>query len=100
MGMAQKVEVLLLDDLTGEKADETVSFTLDGVQYEIDLTTDNAGKLRESLAQYVQAARKTGGRRAGRSPSRGAGRSRKATSDGPSSHEIRQWAKDHGIQIN
>jgi hypothetical protein len=35
--MAQKVEVSLVDDLSGETADETVSFSLDGVQYEIDL---------------------------------------------------------------
>ena len=93
--MAQKVEVHLVDDLTGETADETVSFTLDGVQYEIDLSATNAGKLRDDLGRFVQAARKTGSQRTGR-----ASRGRKPASTGPSTREIREWAKDHGIQVN
>jgi hypothetical protein len=95
--MAQKVEVLLLDDLTGEKADETVSFALDGVQYEIDLSAGNAAKLREGLAPFTEAARKIGG---GRRAARANGRGRKAATDGPSSQEIREWAKEQGIQVN
>ncbi|MBN9376412.1 MAG: Lsr2 family protein, partial [Cellulomonas sp.] len=42
--MAQKVQVLLVDDLDGGTADETVTFALDGISYEIDLTTENAAK--------------------------------------------------------
>jgi len=49
--MAQKVEVTLVDDLDGGKADETISFSLDGTQYVIDLSGKNATRLRESLAR-------------------------------------------------
>ena len=48
--MAQKVQVLLVDDLDGSEATETVSFGLDGVSYEIDLSSGNAGELRNELA--------------------------------------------------
>ena len=40
--MAQKVQVLLVDDLDGGEATETVAFSLDGTTYEIDLSSDNA----------------------------------------------------------
>ena len=45
--MAQKVEVLLVDDIDGGEADETVSFSIDGTSYEIDLSKKNAAKLRD-----------------------------------------------------
>jgi hypothetical protein len=45
--MARKTYVELIDDINGDKAEETVSFALDGVAYEIDLTAENAEKLRE-----------------------------------------------------
>ncbi|CAO0837692.1 Lsr2 family protein OS=Streptomyces microflavus OX=1919 GN=G3I39_33275 PE=4 SV=1 [Streptomyces microflavus] len=65
--MAQKVQVLLVDDLDGVEADETVTFALDGKTYEIDLTTANADKLRGLLQPYTK-----GGRRTGRAPGGGA----------------------------
>lgn len=58
--MAQKVQVLLVDDLDGSEAVETVRFSLDGVPYEIDLSGDNAGQLRQELARYIKRARKAG----------------------------------------
>lgn len=49
--MAKKVIITLIDDLDGEsEAAETVEFALDGVGYEIDLTADNAERLRDQLA--------------------------------------------------
>ena len=68
--MAQKIVVTRVDDVDGEPADETVRFSLDGVDYEIDLSADNASDLRNGLAGYVSAGRRVGGRniavRAGR----------------------------------
>ena len=62
--MAQKVQVLLIDDLDGSEADGTVRFGLDGTEYEIDLTAGHARALRGALARYVGAARRAGsGRR-------------------------------------
>ena len=61
--MAKKVQVLLVDDVDkSSPADETVSFSLDGVSYEIDLTSDNAAKLRDDLAVWIGHAERTGGR--------------------------------------
>ncbi|GAA3373913.1 Lsr2 family protein [Streptomyces sannanensis] len=92
--MAQKVQVLLVDDLDGSEADETVTFALDGKTYEIDLTAANADKLRASLADYVKAARRAGGRAAG-----GRGKVRVATPSKDTA-EIRKWAKENGYNVN
>ena len=62
--MAQKITVVLEDDLDGGPASETVLFSLDGVAYEIDLNDGNAAGLRDAMAPYVGAGRRTGGRSA------------------------------------
>ncbi|WP_431782588.1 histone-like nucleoid-structuring protein Lsr2 [Streptomyces chumphonensis] len=94
--MAQKVQVLLVDDLDGGEADETVTFALDGKSYEIDLTTANADKLRESLAEFVKA-----GRRTSRASAGGRGKARAASSGGsPDTAKIRAWAKENGYNVN
>lgn len=94
--MAQKVQVVLVDDVDGGKADETVSFALDGVTYEIDLSTANAGQLREAFATWVGHARRVGGRTrsTGRRTS-GSGRTSSAQSS-----EIREWARANGFTVN
>lgn len=91
--MAQKVQVLLIDDVDGGNADETIRFGLDGVDYEIDLSAKNAGKLRDVLAKYVGEARRVGGRRRTR---------RKDASAGPASDAatIRDWAKENGWEVS
>lgn len=96
--MAQKVQVLLLDDLSGGEADETVTFALDGKSYEIDLNSENADKLRTALEPYVKAGRRAGGSRG----ARGRGRST-APAAGSSSQDtakIRAWAKENGYEVN
>ncbi len=97
--MAQKVQVLLVDDIDGGTADETVTFGLDGVTYEIDLTSDNAAKLRDDLAQWVGNARKVSGRQASRSGrSSGAAAPRSARSQ--EAQQVREWAKANGYQVS
>lgn len=96
--MAQKIKVLLIDDIDGSNAEETVSFSLDGVSYEIDLSKGNAKKLRDSLAPHIGAARRVGGR-AGR-PARGRTRAKAATTNGDRVAEIRAWAKSKGLKVN
>src|SRR4051794_41194707 len=61
--MAQRVNVVLVDDIDGSDAAETVGFALDGVDYEIDLSEQHARELREAVSLYVGHARRTGGRR-------------------------------------
>ena len=60
--MAQQTTVRFIDDLDGSDASGTFDFAIDGRQYQIDLSDENAAKLRDALAPYVGAARKAGGR--------------------------------------
>ncbi len=92
--VAQRVQILLEDDLDGGKADETITFGLDGASYEIDLSSSNAKKLREAMAQYVGAGRKLSGRAARRTSS--GARSRRSTS----ASDIRTWARDNGYEVS
>ena len=93
--VAQKVQVLLVDDLDGGEADETVTFALDGKTYEIDLTTANADKLRGLLEAYVKGGRRTGGRASG-----GRGKARAASGGSQDTAQIRAWAKENGYEVN
>ena len=52
--MAQKVNVLLVDDIDGSDADEAIQFGLDGTHYEIDLNSDHAQELRGQLQRYTR----------------------------------------------
>lgn len=92
--MAQKVEVLLVDDIDGGEADETVSFSLDGTTYEIDLSKKNAAKLRGGLEPFVAGARKA------RKPAGRQVRGTRTAGSRERSAEIREWAKNHGIKVN
>lgn len=98
--MAQKVLVQLVDDLDGTSSSDisTVTFGLDGVTYEIDLNEDNANNLRNHLAEFIAAARRTGGRvKRGGSPASGptgSGRNREQT------QAIREWAKKNGHDVS
>ncbi|CAG6396525.1 Nucleoid-associated protein Lsr2 [Actinacidiphila cocklensis] len=94
--VAQKVQVLLVDDLDGGEADETVTFALDGVTYEIDLTTANADKLRGLLNPYTDSGRRTGGR-VGRGRTKAV---RGGSASGPDTAKIRAWAKEKGYEVN
>ena len=91
--MAQKVNIVLIDDIDGSDAQETVSFGLDGTSYEIDLTKKNAAALRDALAMYVGNARKVTGTRRRRSSSAA------SAAGGPSAREIREWARSNGFQV-
>ena len=85
--MAQKTVVELVDDLDGGEADETVTFALDGVDFLIDLSTENASRLRETLAEYVDNARRTT-RKPGR-PAKVGGK----TNGQPDTQAIREWSR-------
>ncbi|HEX7323322.1 MAG TPA: Lsr2 family protein [Mycobacterium sp.] len=94
--MAKKVTVTLIDDFDGSgAADETVEFGLDGVTYEIDLSSKNASKLRDDLKKWAEAGRRVGGRRRGRS-----GGGRRGTIDREQSAAIREWARRNGHNVS
>lgn len=91
--MAKRVEVILIDDLDGSTAEEVVTFGLDGVSYEIDLSKANAARLRDSLSEWIGGARRAGGRRVtGRRPAQQGRRN--------DLNEIRQWGRENGFQVS
>ena len=93
--MAQKVNIVLVDDLDGSEATESVSFGLDGTSYEIDLNDQNAARLRDALAEFVGHARKVGS-----ASRRGGGRRTSGSAaGGPSAKEIRDWARSNGYDV-
>lgn len=97
--MAQKVQVILIDDLDGGSATETITFGLDGVTYEIDLAEQNAAKLRDALAEWVANARRVSGRSSGGRS--GAGRSASRSSRGDNdTAAVREWAKGQGMTVS
>lgn len=91
--MASRVQLILIDDIDGGDADETISFAIDGIEYEIDLNAFNAEALREAFSPYIQAGRKVS-----------TGSKRKAASTAGKSSipstEIRQWARANGYEVN
>lgn len=93
--MVQRVQVMLEDDIDGSVADETVTFALDGITYEIDLNSANATALRESFAEWIGHARRAGGRKA---PARRAGGGHPAGSS--DAGQIREWARENGYEVS
>ena len=93
--MAQKVQVTLVDDIDGSSASETVTFALDGVSYEIDLTDEHANALRESFAEWIGHARRAGGRKA--PAKRGGPASAGRPSSASDAGKIRDWARENGF---
>ena len=90
--MAQKVTVLLQDDLDGSPAARTLRFAIGGSEFEIDLSEKNARAFRRQIDPFLEHAHR---------PRRGAGASGTRTSTSRRrSNEIRAWARDHGLAVN
>lgn len=96
--MAQIREIRLVDDLDGEVADETVEFGVDGKSYEIDLSTANAKRLRDALAEFVASARRASGRRRGGGAPAAA--ARRPSIDREQNQAIREWARKRGMKVS
>jgi hypothetical protein len=93
--VAQRTILELVDDLDGGQADETVTFALDGVEFEIDLSADNAARLRDTFAEFVGHARRTGGRK-----QRSAAVVKPVVSNGkPDTQAVREWARSQGETV-
>lgn len=89
--MMRSVTVTLVDDLDEAKAaDETISFGLDGRDYEIDLSRAHAGELRKMASRYIAAARraKTAVRQRP---------ARRTQADRERARQIRAWAVEKGL---
>lgn len=91
--MARKVHVHLIDDISGEEAQESVRFSLDDVAYEIDLAEENAAGLREALGPYIARGRRIRGSSVGQ-------RSKTTTSSRDQTQRIREWATANGYNLS
>jgi Lsr2 len=94
--MAKEIVTRLVDDLDGGVAHETVKFGLDGQQYEIDLSSKNAKKLRAELAVFVEHGSRVSARTA---TPRSGGRSSAAAAHPDQNRAIREWAQAKGYEI-
>jgi hypothetical protein len=98
--MVKRVIQELIDDIDGKAADETILFSLDGVQYQIDLSKRNAAKFRSSLEPFVSAGTKLGRASALGGRSRDGRRRGGARSDRDQTRAIREWAHAKGIEVS
>ncbi|UGT62857.1 histone-like nucleoid-structuring protein Lsr2 [Nocardia asteroides] len=92
--MARKVIVEMVDDFDGKStAEETVFFALDGAQFEMDLSTDNAKQLRAFFEQWTPHARKVGRAPKSKSVAR-------STDNREKTQAIRDWARTNGVDVS
>lgn len=94
--MAQKVQIILEDDLTGGPATSTVTFALDGTSYEIDLNEENAARLRDSVAEWIRSARKVGRSTRGSVSRRTGAAHPRSNSTGIE----REWLRENGYEVS
>jgi hypothetical protein len=98
--MAQQTTVRFIDDLDGSDASGTFDFSLEGRNYQIDLSDGNAAKLRDALAPYIDVARKAGGRGGRRRQQQAAAAEKPARSNREETAAIREWAREHGHKVS
>ncbi|OXM49714.1 histone-like nucleoid-structuring protein Lsr2 [Amycolatopsis alba] len=101
--MAQQVSVSFVDDIDGTEAEETIEFGLDGVSYQIDLSAENAEELRDTMAQFVEHARRSGGRKRRLTPAVAAApvATKQTTAvDRELNQAIRAWARKNGFAVS
>lgn len=100
--MARRTRIVLEDDLTGEVledgAGETISFGLDGQSFEIDLSAENASKLRDDFALYIGHGRKTAS--SGSAGRQSGNRSRSSTEGKRDLGPVREWARQNGHDVS
>ena len=96
--MAKQVITVLTDDLDGSDADRTIEFGLDGVNYTIDLSQKNAGKLRKALDPFLVAASRVG--RTGGSRRIASRAVKPARANRDQNQAIRAWAAKNGYEVS
>jgi hypothetical protein len=96
--MAKQIVTLLTDDLDGTEAGSTIDFGLDGVNYTIDLSDKNAGKLRKLFDPYLAVAARAGRSTTGRIAARSAPAPSRSNRD--QNQAIREWAGKNGYAVS
>jgi hypothetical protein len=87
----QKIVQTLVDDIDGTEATTTVTFSVSGVDYSIDLNDKNVAKFDKAISPFIENAQRVGGRR-----QRGAATVTKLSSNAKA---IRSWAQANGYSV-
>lgn len=83
--MARKIITQVTDDIDGTEGAETVTFSVEGVSYEIDLSEKNREKFLKTVAPYIEAGTKIGGKAKGKKTDLSA---------------VREWAAENGYEVS
>ncbi|ANI90962.1 histone-like nucleoid-structuring protein Lsr2 [Dietzia timorensis] len=94
--MARQINIELIDDIDGTALGEegvTIYFGLNGTDYSIDLSKENADEFYGVLDPYVRNAQKVSA-----NSRRGGGKSR--AEKGTDSKAVRDWARENGYDVS
>ena len=96
--MAQKVVREFIDDIDGSPAERTFTFAVDGVLYEIDLSSDNIAEFKSAIGGFIESARKV-------KTASGSQRQRGASTTDLRQrrerlNEVREWARNNGYSVS
>lgn len=86
----QKIIQTLVDDIDGSEATTTITFSVAGIDYTIDLNDKNVAKFEKAVTPFVEHAQRIGGRR-----QRGA----IVTKLPSNAKTVRAWAQANGYAI-
>src|SRR3954451_11515188 len=91
---------MISDDLDGSAATQTISYTIEGQEYEIDLSEDNIQRFHEALEPFVSKSRQVERQAAPARRGRGDGRRRSSTGSRDDIPQIRAWAEANGHEVS
>ena len=91
--MSTKTIIEYTDDIDGSRGAETIRFSLDGTDYEIDLKGVHAKRLRKAVKPYADHARPV------RQVRQTATAGRRTTRSRERSSPVRAWARNHGYTV-
>jgi len=94
--MAQRL--ILIDDLDESEGAETITYTVNGQDYEIDLSEENAQRFYDAFGPYIEKSRRV--QRQPVPPSRRDGRRRSSGSGRDDIPQIRAWAEANGYEVS
>lgn len=92
--MSKQRQEVLVDDLDGSPADETIKITINGDEYVIDLSKTNATKFWATWSPWLSKAQRVVRRRK-RTALLSRGRAVMADAA-----KVRAWARERGIPVN
>jgi uncharacterized membrane protein len=93
--------VVLTDDIDGSEGAETITYMVNGQEYEIDLSEENAERFHDALEPFVNKSREVQRQAAPARRGKGDGRRRSSGASGRDDiPQIRAWAEAQGMDVS